>query len=123
MRIGGHAEKSYILKKKEGFLMKEYWIMPEIKKYVRRVLTRSFCTYTFHASTGCICTDIKLNTFRKICCRAYCEKISGNGNMKVTEEEAKNLFFIESMQHITGCSSYEIIRTEDIPELFHVVKA
>lgn len=43
--------------------------------------------------------------------------------MKVTEEEAKNLFFIESMQHITGCSSYEIIRTEDIPELFHVVKA
>ena len=56
--------------------MKEYWIMPEIKKYVRRVLTRSFCTYTFHASTGCICTDIKLNTFRKICCRAYCEKIS-----------------------------------------------
>ena len=103
--------------------MKEYWIMPEIKKYVRRVLTRSFCTYTFHSSTGCICTDIKLNTFRKICCRAYCEKISGNGNMKVTEEEAKNLFFIESMQHITGCSSYEIIRTEDIPELFHVVKA
>ena len=103
--------------------MREYWIMPEIKKYVRRVLTRSFCPYTFHASTGCICTDIKLNTFRKICCRAYCEKISGNGNMKVTEEEAKNLFFIESMQHITGCSSYEIIRTEDIPELFRIIKA
>ena len=103
--------------------MKEYWIMPEIKKYVRRVLTRSFCTYTFHASTGCLCTDIELNTFRKICCRAYCEKMSEDGNIKVTEEEAKNLFLIESMQHITGCSSYEIIKTKDIPELFHIIKA
>ena len=94
---------------------------PKNKNYIRKVLVRCFYEYGFNAEEGKILTNAAQETFRKVCERAYCERLSQNGNLHVTEEESANLLYLSSLLQFTGRSGCEIIKKKNIPALFTYV--
>ena len=94
---------------------------PKNKNYIRKVLIRSFYEYGFKAAEGILLTNADPATFRKICERAYCERLTINYALQVTEEESANLFYLSSLLQFTGRSGCEIIKKKDIPALFTYV--
>lgn len=91
------------------------------KSYVRKVLVRCFYEYGFKTEGGKILTNADPETFRKICERAYCERLTTNYALQITEEEAANLFYLSSLLQFTGRSGCEIIKKKNIPTLFMYV--
>lgn len=91
------------------------------KNYVRKVLVRCFYEYGFKTEEGKILTNADPETFQKICERAYCERLTTNYALQVTEEESVNLFYLSSLLQFTGRSGCEIIKKKNIPTLFTYV--
>lgn len=94
---------------------------PKNKNYVRKVLVRCFYEYGFKAEGEKILTNADPETFRKVCERAYCERLTTNYALQVTEEESANLFYLSSLLQFTGRSGCEIIKKKNIPVLFEYV--
>ena len=64
---------------------------------------------------------ISQETFRNVCERAYCEMLTTNYTLQVTEEESANLLYISSLLQFTGRCGCEIINKKNIPVLFEYV--
>ena len=103
--------------------MKRYYVYrlinEEDKKYVRKVLVRSFYSYHYDSETGTISTNADPKTFEKICKRAYYEKLSiDDGTLRVTEGESTDMFYLNCLLQVTGKTAYTVIKEELIPMIF-----
>lgn len=103
--------------------MKRYYVYrlinEEDKKYVRKVLVRSFYSYQYDSETGTISTNADPKTFDRICKRAYCEKLSvDDGTLRVTEGESADMFYLNCLQQVTGKTACTVIKEESIPLIF-----
>lgn len=103
--------------------MKRYYVYrlinEEDKKYVRKVLVRSFYSYNYDPESETIYTNADPKTFEKICKRAYCEKLSAaDGTLRVTDSESSDMFYLNCLLQVTGKTAYTVIKEELIPMIF-----
>ena len=103
--------------------MKRYYIYrlisEEDKKYIRKVLVRSFYSYNYDPESGTISTNADPKIFDRICKRAYCEKISeSDGTFRVTEDESADMFYLNCLLQVTGKTAYTVIKEDMIPVIF-----
>lgn len=106
--------------------MKRYYVYrlinEEDKKYVRKVLVRSFYSYNYDSETGTISTNADSKTFDRVCKRAYCEKLSvADGTLRVTENESADMFYLNCLLQVTGKTAYTVIKEELIPVIFEEI--
>ena len=93
--------------------MKRYRVSPELKKYVRRVLTMSRAQWRMvKDETGewwCI-TNLSSNHFHRLVQRAKCEKVTEEtGVLHVTFTVSLNSAFVTLLMHERGVTSFRII--------------
>lgn len=97
--------------------MKKYRVSKELKKYVRRVLIRSFYKYHFITDDGgqCWCvTNATSDAFHQIVQRAKCEKATEEtGVFMVTAKERNNVKMLSSLLKQNGVTSYQVIDDAD----------
>lgn len=94
-------------------MKKDYRVSPELKKYVRRILLRSFYTchmYTDEEGQDWCATNCPSDSFHRIVQRAKCEKASEeSGNFYVTAKEACNQAYLTGLMEFKGVQSYTVI--------------
>ena len=94
-------------------------INEEDKKYVRKVLVRSFYSYNYDPESETISTNADPKIFDRICKRAYCEKLSAaDGTLRVTDSESSDMFYLNCLLQVTGKTAYTVIKEELIPMIF-----
>lgn len=103
--------------------MYRYKIKEEYKKYIRKVMIRSFYHWEVleedHESGTCtIHTNADLDTFVKILNRAYCESLDEKGGpLTVTDKELEQQYYISSLIELTGKTALTTIKIKDIPNI------
>lgn len=103
--------------------MHRYKIKKEYKKYIRKVMIRSFYHWEVleedHESGTCtIRTNADLDTFVKILNRAYCESLDEKGGpLTVTDKELEQQYYISSLMELTGKTALTTIKIKDIPNI------